>query len=583
MTLGSAVLREGLHRCVAGGLRPVARWLRSRRVALLCLALLTQVLAACASLPLPQRQAEFEQFTALIETHYYDPSFGGANWTALKNKYQAQLSNARTTAQLDRVMNQMLAELGRSHLKVLAPTHAARLAQSVQRSASVPAAAVPTLPAPKLALAGSSWLELKQFNLREALNFCADLRRAPAQSVVLVDLRGNPGGQVAVLQTLLGLFIDAPVAVGRLASRQGEQALRVWPQPFHYDGRIAVLVDDQSQSMAEIFAHAMQQSGRASVLGERTAGKVLVSRVYTLPGGRAVQIPVADFLDASGASLEGSGVAPSTLIDPENETAIRQVLAQLQRPELARSYKTETVREVGTRETVDALPMEGHGLIQKLGASLMPRPNPTSRLIEGRVTKRQGLNTYEGRFWLAQRADGPWTMGETLAGSGADAVEYRFGRDQEGFWTQHSTTGFQRRLNSERALYPVIPLMPINSAAEARESFAPTLSYAGIAERPDSTIGHLIETLDGRKLKIRIDGKSGALLQRGETQYSEFVAQNGALLPRVVETLDVVAQSAGVVSSADPMSSRYVVESVRYGEAVPAALLGPQANCFTMP
>ncbi|MGQ0529508.1 MAG: hypothetical protein ACT4PG_06735, partial [Panacagrimonas sp.] len=196
----------------------------------------------------------------------------------------------------------------------------------------------------------------------------------------------------------------------------------------------------------------------------------------------------------------------------------------------------------------------------------------------------QAQTERSGQFWLVQDADQHWTMGERLLGEDAtNALEYRFGRDAHGYWTQHSTTGFERRLRRERALYPLLPLMPATSAEHARLAFAPSLTYEGIAENPGSTAGLLVEIIDGRKQEIRIDTQTGALLQRGETRYSEFMPQNGALLPRVIETRDPITRAPGLKRSIDAMISRYTVESVRYDEVVPAGLLGPQKNCFTVP
>jgi carboxyl-terminal processing protease len=98
---------------------------------------------------------------------------------------------------------------------------------------------------------------------------------------------------------------------------------------------VAVLVDHFSGSAAEIFAAALQEKRRATIIGRRTGGAVLSAKFRSLPAGGLLEFSDRDLLTAQGRRLEGNGVIPDftspppTLADlragrdPDLETAVR--------------------------------------------------------------------------------------------------------------------------------------------------------------------------------------------------------------------------------------------------------------------
>jgi len=73
---------------------------------------------------------------------------------------------------------------------------------------------------------------------------------------------------------------------------------------------MAVLVNGQSRSAAELTPAALQEAGRAVVVGEHTAGAVLISQETELPDGGRLTLSRADFVTSRGVRLEKRGVAP---------------------------------------------------------------------------------------------------------------------------------------------------------------------------------------------------------------------------------------------------------------------------------
>ena len=138
---------------------------------------------------------------------------------------------------------------------------------------------------------------------------------------LIVDLRGNGGGSLSEASLLTGLFIDkGPVvqirnSVGNISQR-GD-----YDGKTYYDGPLTVLVDRYSASASEIFAAALQDYGRALVVGEQTFGKGTVQEHRGI--GRAfdsfdnklgsIQFTVAKFYRIDGGSTQNKGVVPDIL------------------------------------------------------------------------------------------------------------------------------------------------------------------------------------------------------------------------------------------------------------------------------
>lgn len=155
----------------------------------------------------------------------------------------------------------------------------------------------------------------------------AKLKEAKVDGII-IDLRQNGGGSLYEATQLSGLFFDqGPVVqIHTLNNRIEEQKDR--DGITFYDGPLTVLVDRYSASASEIFAAAMQDYGRAIVIGEQTFGKGTVQQhkglgraydLYDNPLG-SVQYTIAKFYRINGGSTQHKGVIPDisfpSAIDP---------------------------------------------------------------------------------------------------------------------------------------------------------------------------------------------------------------------------------------------------------------------------
>src|SRR5688572_31218625 len=82
-------------------------------------------------------------------------------------------------------------------------------------------------------------------------------------------------------------------------------------------GPVVVLTSARSISAAEIAADALKSSGRAKIVGEKTPGAVLSSKLFDIPGGFHLRVPIADYYSIAGARLEGHGVTPDIAVSAD--------------------------------------------------------------------------------------------------------------------------------------------------------------------------------------------------------------------------------------------------------------------------
>lgn len=159
------------------------------------------------------------------------------------------------------------------------------------------------------------------------------LAALPAGTDVILDLRGNPGGRLLEADAVLSCFLPRDVAWATRTSRSGRAVVLktaggCGPLETPASNDVAVLVDAESRSAAELTPAALQEAGRAIVVGEPTAGAVLISQDTRLPDGGRLSLSRADFVTAAGVRLEKRGVTPDLAVDDE-DAALELAIAAL--------------------------------------------------------------------------------------------------------------------------------------------------------------------------------------------------------------------------------------------------------------
>jgi carboxyl-terminal processing protease len=164
----------------------------------------------------------------------------------------------------------------------------------------------------------------------------------PAGSGILLDLRGNSGGLVSEAVTAASAFLDGGL-VATYEENGTQRALYadVHPggpggpggaQPVRSVRPLVVLVDGGTMSAAELLTGALQDRGRAVVVGSRTFGKASVQVPRMLPDGSVAEITVGHYVTPSGRSLDGEGITPDLSVDAPRDAdgRARTVLSGLE-------------------------------------------------------------------------------------------------------------------------------------------------------------------------------------------------------------------------------------------------------------
>ncbi len=162
----------------------------------------------------------------------------------------------------------------------------------------------------------SAWFPIAVSAIAQAVD---ELRDSDA---IVLDLRGNPGGVGGLVMGIGGHFLEDPLSLGTMRTRDTSLRFVANPQRVAPDGRrvepyaglLVILVDPLTASTSEIFAGGLQALGRATVVGENTAGQALPALVVRLPNGDRLIHAIADFTAPDGSRLEGTGVVPDVQI-----------------------------------------------------------------------------------------------------------------------------------------------------------------------------------------------------------------------------------------------------------------------------
>lgn len=154
-----------------------------------------------------------------------------------------------------------------------------------------------------------------------------DVRRARG---LILDLRGNPGGLVLAAQAVASQFLDG----GTVFVERTRDGTRPWPVLegglVPDDLPVVVLVDGGTASAAEIVAGALQEAGRAVVVGTRTFGKHVVQEAFDGRDGGTFRITIGTWTTAAGTDVAFTGLTPDVVVseppvrgrDPALERAV---------------------------------------------------------------------------------------------------------------------------------------------------------------------------------------------------------------------------------------------------------------------
>lgn len=141
---------------------------------------------------------------------------------------------------------------------------------------------------------------------------------------LVLDLRNNPGGVLGASVSVAGLFLNGGPVVyteGRLPN--SDMHFNAQPGDATTGAPIVVLINAGSASASEIVAGALQDRGRAVVMGSDSFGKGSVQTILPLSESRAVKLTTARYFTPDGRSIQAEGIVPDILVERAQVTAYK--------------------------------------------------------------------------------------------------------------------------------------------------------------------------------------------------------------------------------------------------------------------
>lgn len=162
------------------------------------------------------------------------------------------------------------------------------------------------------------YIRLNQFSAnatKEIAHGVAKLEKQGAEAYIL-DLRNNPGGLLQAGVEIARLWLDNGTIVYTV-NRQGTLGSFESNSEVLTDEPLVVLVNQGTASASEILAGALQDNGRALLVGEKTFGKGLIQSLFELPDGSGLAVTVAKYETPSHKDINKLGILPDSIVAQE--------------------------------------------------------------------------------------------------------------------------------------------------------------------------------------------------------------------------------------------------------------------------
>ncbi len=172
---------------------------------------------------------------------------------------------------------------------------------------------------------GYGYIRIAQFQLGTGEDVARSLDKLQAKGTLkglVLDLRNNPGGVLSASVDVAGMFLDGGTVVyteGRLAN--SDMHFDADPGDASHGIPLVVLINAGSASASEIVAGALQDRGRAVVMGSDSFGKGSVQTILPLSDSRAVKLTTARYFTPNGRSIQAEGIVPDIPVERARVTA----------------------------------------------------------------------------------------------------------------------------------------------------------------------------------------------------------------------------------------------------------------------
>lgn len=155
----------------------------------------------------------------------------------------------------------------------------------------------------------TAYIKISKFDIKTEDDFANELLQLEEKGMknLILDLRGNGGGYLSAATGLADQFLkDKELIVYTKGLHEPRTEYRATDYGLFENGKLAILIDEQSASASEIVAGAIQDLDRGVIIGRRSFGKGLVQEQFAFDDGSAMNLTVARYFTPSGRSIQRS-------------------------------------------------------------------------------------------------------------------------------------------------------------------------------------------------------------------------------------------------------------------------------------
>ncbi len=175
---------------------------------------------------------------------------------------------------------------------------------------------------------GIAYIKLRQFQEQSPADLTAALEKfaKSGMKALVLDLRNNPGGLLTAAVEVTEEFVEDGKLVVYTEGRVRNQNMRfsAHAKKAYSTLPMVVLVNQGSASASEIVAGALQDWGRAMIVGTQTFGKGSVQTIIPLSDGSGLRLTTAKYFTPKGRSIHGKGITPDIVVEVPKEPAPKE-------------------------------------------------------------------------------------------------------------------------------------------------------------------------------------------------------------------------------------------------------------------
>ncbi|OBW62982.1 MAG: peptidase S41 [Dehalococcoides mccartyi] len=171
-----------------------------------------------------------------------------------------------------------------------------------------------------------AYIRLSRFSERTDAELEQVLKNLGDAKGIVLDLRGNPGGLVSSVINVTSRFVSSGVVLTTVDNAGNSEEYKIVPKAVTTSLPMVVLVDQYSASGSEALSGALQDYGRATIVGKTTYGKGSVNRTFDVTGNTGIYLTIGRWYTPNGRMIEGQGITPDIELELAGDEAVKWAL-----------------------------------------------------------------------------------------------------------------------------------------------------------------------------------------------------------------------------------------------------------------